>query len=593
MKKITFLIIGIVISSLSFAQTVIFEDNFDAYNVGEGIAHQSTDWWQWDNQNPPLGNAGDAVIVDSISNSASNSMHVVNGNDIVYRFGNPTSGRFEAEFNMYINDDATQGGYFNVEHNFGTNWAFSFFFGENGNITYDVVENTVIGTYTKNVWFNVKIDFNINDDLTTVYIDGDSLTSFPFTFSASNVTTDLNKLDCINFYGANGTTLPANSNYFIDDFKYTEIVAETPANLVIDETPIVVDANQFNSETIHFENDGAIPMAYRAYAVYDYNSTFTGTEEVDVLTYTTNQGAYGSAPAGDPAGTPRKMTTRFYNETIQNLIGMSIDSVFFVPGYVQGDTVELSILERGSFIDNTNLGAKVDSQSFTITPMAEQYLALDQPYLLNGDEVAVEFGMNVFHTDSSLYFVEFLSQGLPVGATNGNYVNFNSGYANSFYNNFVLVYCSGVRWPKWLNVDAANGTLAAGASDDITLTFTTSALTIGETYTAKVVFGCDAPNKEFTEVPVTITVISGINTTDANSKIGVLSYPNPTTNYFNISADAEITNIEVVSQNGQVVYSNAVSSKAVKINMETLPEGVYFAKVTVNNTIVTKKIIKK
>ena len=71
MKKITFLIIGLVITSLSFAQTVIFEDNFDAYTVGEGIAYQSTDWWQWDNQNPPLGNAYDALISDAQSASAS------------------------------------------------------------------------------------------------------------------------------------------------------------------------------------------------------------------------------------------------------------------------------------------------------------------------------------------------------------------------------------------------------------------------------------------------------------------------------------------------------------------------------------------
>jgi len=597
MKKITLFFIGMVISGLGFSQTTVFEDNFDSYTVGEGIAYQSSDWWQWDNQNPPLGNAGDALISDVQSVSASNSMNIVNDKDIVYRFGNQTSGRFGVEFNMFIVDDATNGAYFNVEHVFGSNWAFSVFFDETGEVNLgDGLP--VLTTYTKGTWFKVTLDFNINDNLTTMWFDTDSITSFAFNAGSGGTS---NILDCINFYGNHGTGYQnENSDYFVDDFKFIEVVAETPANLVIDETPIVVNANQFTSETIHFENDGAIPLTYRAYAVYDYNATFTGSEEVDILTHTTNAPdanpqPFGIAPAGDPIGTQRKMTTRYYNEKLQDLIGMSIDSVLFVSEYVQGDSVQVSILERGSYIDHTALGAKIDSQSFyNIIPNAIQFVVLDEPYLLDGEEISVEFGMGVFHPDSALYAVEFTAVGEPVGATNGNYVNFNSGYAGSFYNNYIIVYCSGIRWPKWLNVDAANGTLNAGASDDITLTFTTADLTIGETYTAKVVFGCDAPNKEFSEVPVTITVITGLDEAgNGTEKIGVLSYPNPTTNYFNITSDAEITDLQVVSQSGQVVYSNSVNSKTVKIDMNTLPEGIYFAKVTVNNTVVTKKIVKE
>lgn len=68
--------------------------------------------------------------------------------------------------------------------------------------------------------------------------------------------------------------------------------------------------------------------------------------------------------------------------------------------------------------------------------------------------------------------------------------------------------------------------------------------------------------------------------------------PNPATSVLNVSANGFKT-VEVVNFLGQVVYSNNVNGNTVQINVSDLNNGVYFVRLSNENSIVTKKFIKK
>jgi hypothetical protein len=94
-----------------------------------------------------------------------------------------------------------------------------------------------------------------------------------------------------------------------------------------------------------------------------------------------------------------------------------------------------------------------------------------------------------------------------------------------------------------------------------------------------------------------ISITLGLAETGINLKLS--AYPNPTTNYLmlQIDASAALSNQSMSYQlydiSGKLLESNTVVANSTTINMEQMPTGSYFLKVTLNNTLVkTFKIIK-
>lgn len=72
------------------------------------------------------------------------------------------------------------------------------------------------------------------------------------------------------------------------------------------------------------------------------------------------------------------------------------------------------------------------------------------------------------------------------------------------------------------------------------------------------------------------------------SKSDIIVYPNPTSDYINISSD-QVKEITVLDFTGKILFKSA--SK--KVNLFNLPSGVYVLKATLNNgKSISKKIIK-
>ena len=95
------LFIGALALTLNLsAQDLVWEENFDSYNVGEGIAAQSDDFFTWNSSDTGT----DAGVSDAYASSGSNSIEVsfAGGSDIVRPMGPYTSGKYDIEFKMLV-----------------------------------------------------------------------------------------------------------------------------------------------------------------------------------------------------------------------------------------------------------------------------------------------------------------------------------------------------------------------------------------------------------------------------------------------------------------------------------------------------------
>jgi PKD repeat protein len=212
---IRILIIGILTSQSLLSQIIIFQDDFESYNPSQKIAIQSTDWITW--SGTPGGN-DDAYVSNQYYSSPSYSMNIVNGSDMVYKFGEKTNGHYIIEFKMLMKPNF--GGYLNVNHESYSNGAFELIFDDYNNIIYDNGIFDTIGTYQHGQWQNIIIDINLDKDTIVLSINGIIKGS---TFSLSGSGIPMNKLSSIDFYGINSYYNITNSSYFIDDFKYTKM----------------------------------------------------------------------------------------------------------------------------------------------------------------------------------------------------------------------------------------------------------------------------------------------------------------------------------------------------------------------------------
>lgn len=93
-------------------------------------------------------------------------------------------------------------------------------------------------------------------------------------------------------------------------------------------------------------------------------------------------------------------------------------------------------------------------------------------------------------------------------------------------------------------------------------------------------------------------VIGGIATTVKNEngfkRNNVNIYPNPVCSVLNIEVESkiDITHIEIINLQGQIVLSETTNIKTNKINIEHLCTGIYFVNINSNNQIVNVKLVK-
>ena len=219
MKKLL-LFSGILVAVLALqAQTIVFQQNFDSYNVGDKIAAVNSSFTTW---SAAPGGSEDGTISNEFAASPSNSLKIVAGNDVVFPIANFTTGEYVIEFDYYVPSSGT-GAYFNVLHNFaGTSseWALECYFYNNGTGYLMVGGSTadqISFTYPSNQFFHVYIKVDLTEDEAKLEINDNQVHTWPFHYTPT-ATTGLTQLGGVNFYSAAPPDL-STGTYYIDNFK--------------------------------------------------------------------------------------------------------------------------------------------------------------------------------------------------------------------------------------------------------------------------------------------------------------------------------------------------------------------------------------
>lgn len=222
------------------AQTLISEEDFDAYAGDSLLEPQSAEWEGW------YLNVTPTLVSTDYARSGSNSMKVwVDGNqpgtdqnetDVVHHFGDLTTGRYEMRFYQYVpSDDGTgtpAGGYFNMLHFYNTaqqnntEWAFEVYVNPSSATDQGVLraDGEEIGfDLTYDAWVEYVIEVDLDQSMTRVDYDGTTVQAFRWT-SQPGGEAGQNQLAAMNLYAAcwQNFTGACEPLVYYDDFTFTE-----------------------------------------------------------------------------------------------------------------------------------------------------------------------------------------------------------------------------------------------------------------------------------------------------------------------------------------------------------------------------------
>ena len=88
---------------------------------------------------------------------------------------------------------------------------------------------------------------------------------------------------------------------------------------------------------------------------------------------------------------------------------------------------------------------------------------------------------------------------------------------------------------------------------------------------------------------IMITSVTAIHENDLNA--GIKVYPNPASNFVNVTSEVGLLNVRIVNYTGQVVYQQNVSDNNVKISTSELSAGIYILQMETEKGWASQKLV--
>jgi hypothetical protein len=197
----------------------LFFDNFDSYTTGLRLCGQTTNWVTWSG---PTGTTEDPFVSSTFSFSSSNSVRIVQNNDVVRVNGPKTSGVWYTSWMAYIPTGGS--GYFNTLSDFAgaaSEFAMQAFFNPGGTGTIDAAgAGSANFTYPHDDWFQVWMKVDLDMDEATLRINGALVHTWQYTLGTFGSPPIALQLDANDFFG-----LLASDNMYIDNYYFSAIPA--------------------------------------------------------------------------------------------------------------------------------------------------------------------------------------------------------------------------------------------------------------------------------------------------------------------------------------------------------------------------------
>ena len=581
MKKIVpFFLLMIAAMSLTFAQTVVFSDNFDSYTVGSHLAQSNSAWTTWSNL---PGTDQDGLISSARAASLPNSLYISGSTDQVYPFGNYATGHYIVSFNYFV-PSTGNGAYFNIQHVLLNEWALGCNFYNHGSGYLKVGNNNYSFTYPIDEWFPIVLDFDMDNDQASLTLNDIAILTWPFHYQELD-TNGTNQLAGINFYaGTPNNDAYGSGSYYVDDFTVTELSAAQIGEFAISSEGIHVSMNLGDTTTESFtmNNAGNGVTDFRVVTTYNIpnpNPTSTGVHTIKYCSET-NANTWGwynfdNAPVEIAIGYP--------SDSLQGHIGKTINEIDVYFTSPEVTTASVRVYAMGNSLLHPGPGELLYEQSFD-PDSGWNYVQLTNPVLLDGSDLWI--GTRFLHP------IHTLPVAVDYGETNefSGWTN-TSSYWTRYNNNYLIMgKIDGTPITPWITVSPASGIINAGSDVSATVTVNSNGLAEDGTHTATLHCYSNCLDNSEVEIFVSLSV-SDISVNEHN-QIEVSVYPNPASDIVRISSD-QIERVEIYNIMGQKVFDKFYDDSHIVIPTNGIAPGTYAVTVYTSGEKVTQQVIIK
>ena len=283
-----------------FSQMII-NDNFDSYTLG-ALGVQAPHWSTWSGT---VGGTEDGIVGTEQAFSPMNSFKIEGQGgpqDVLLLLGDSTSGNYCLSWKFYV--EGFHYAYFNLQKDeipqvqFGQEVYFSF----DGTGSMDGGGSNVAQfTYPQDVWFDVVQYFDLDNDHTSLFIDGKLVHSWQFSLSSQNTSTPLLQLGAIDFYARS----IGQHKFFLDDVKFEKLSTNPnimrQVKLTVDMRKEIIDGTPVSANGVHVAGsfNGWDPAAT---AMMDNgDSTYSAWVPMEQLTTSEYKFVNGNTWGGDEA----------------------------------------------------------------------------------------------------------------------------------------------------------------------------------------------------------------------------------------------------------------------------------------------------
>ena len=564
-----------------FAQTVVFSDNFDSYTAGNKLAQSNSAWTTWSNA---PGGAEDGVISSAQASSAPNSLYISGSNDQVYPFGNYTTGHYTLTFNYFV-PSTGNGGYFNIQHVLLQQWALECYFYNTGNGYLSVGGAEYNFTCPSNAWFPIEFDVDMDNDQASLTVNNVLVHTWPFSYQQGN-TNGTNQLAGINFYAGSPVSSSTSGSYYVDDFVVTEVSAALVGQFAV--TPnnlnFTLHTGETASQTITLSNPGTGGTDFYTVPTYIItNPNTTSTGETDLHYYLDEPYTAIGFTGGD---TEVDLAIEYPASSMQQHIGKTLNEIYV---FVNDEVLDakIRVYAMGNQLLHPGPGEVVYEQPFS-PDSGWNHIQLNTPYVIDGGDLWIGVHFLQLEGVYPIYLDGMLANDHSAWYKTG--LSWHNRFSNYDYNLCLGGKIDGTPITPWLSVTPADGSITAGGSINQTVTVNTNGLDDTAEYAAKLhCYSSDLDNDEV-EVSVSLNFI-GVSV-DEHNQIDVSVYPNPATNYVQITS-AQIERVEVYNMMGQRVFDQLYGDTHVTIPTSGMAPGTYAVTVHTTDGKVTKQVVIK
>ncbi len=617
MRKLYLLVLFSVVGYLNTQAQVLYNENFDSYTNGAKVAQTlgNTWWTTWSNA---PGGAEDAVFSNAQASSSPLSIYVAGSNDLVFKAGSKTTGRYKLSWKMFV--PSSHIGYFNLLQSFaGSNsqWGFQAYI-YNDSIYVDAGAATAAGTtFTRNTWHDIMLIVDLDDDYATFLLDGNEVISYQWSKGAFGQN-NLIKLDAINFYAWDGSQSPtpntggSTKGYYVDDLLYEQVTApNAPTNL----TATINGADIDVSWTAPTPAPNNYKLSRNGVVIYNTTSNTTYTD-LGPWPNTYNYQVRAGYGIDGYSHSSNIATVTVSGGVTRNLVLYEVGTgtwCQYCPGAAMGirDLIEVNHKDAvaikyhsGDNYETIDATQRLGYYSVEAFPTAfadgilkmeggsatqslyQYYLTMyNQRYPVPGlQNINISIAATGFNTFTATVTVEetypFLTSGLTLH-TALTESNIPQTWENQTEVDYVL---------RKMYPDAAGTQLDFSQNTTQTFTFNIDLTGFVKDNCEFVAFVQHEASKEVTQTArVMMSSVSGINELAGNS---ISIFPNPATEFIVLHSDGKgILKINDVT--GKTVYETPVLQSTQTIPINHLAKGLYFISYSNSKSTFTQKLVKE